>query len=208
MTYVNTEQMARAASTAQSAANDMCRAAGTAEEAARSLRSLFEEGFGSPALELLELLRNQDRNLRHEDQQLRAELVAASEASLELVNIVTAERDSALAQNADLVALVERLNNFSNERIARAATLRSCIEKVLACEELVFNSDVVLVVSSELADDIRCALDSTPSQNLRDHDAETVEAAIKSCVIVECFGTPCISVRGLTQYAESVKAGK
>lgn len=76
MTYVNTEQMARAASTAQSAANDMCRAAGTAEEAARSLRCLFEEGYGSPALELLELLRNQDNNLSHENQQLRAELDA------------------------------------------------------------------------------------------------------------------------------------
>jgi len=76
MTYVNTEEIRRAASTAQSAANDMCRAAGTAEEAARSLRCLFEEGYGSPALELLELLRNQDRDLRHENQQLSAELDA------------------------------------------------------------------------------------------------------------------------------------
>ena len=137
-----------------------------------------------------------------------AELVAAYEASLELFNIVAAERDSTLAQNAEVVAMVERLNNFSNERIARASTLRSFIEKVLACEELVFNSDVVLVVSSELADDIRCALDSTPAKNLRDHDAEVGRAGYFKGFIDGFDSTIFAPDVFADQYAESVRRGE
>ena len=121
------------------------------------------------------------------------------------------QRDNALAQNAELVALVERLNNFSNERIARAATLRSLIEKVLACEELVFNSDVVLVVSSELADDIRCALDATPKQNLRDRDAEVARAGFVAGAV--CARHPlrpnAVEIKEeADQYAEKVRRGE
>ena len=133
--------------------------------------------------------------------------VEASEAEA-----IVAERDSALAQNAELVAMVDRLNNFSNERIAMAATLRNCIEKVLGCEELVFNSDVVLVVSSELVDDIRCALDATPTQHLRDRDAEVGRAGFVEGVRqmaeneIGWFGHDVDSCAN--QYAEKVRSGR
>ena len=114
------------------------------------------------------------------DPKVRLKLCDAQRLEVEF-NAIIAERDNALAQNAELVAMVDRLNNFSNERIARASTLRNCIEKVLGCEELVFNSDVVLVVSSELVDDVRCALDATPKQCLRDRDAKVAKPGFMEC---------------------------
>lgn len=113
------------------------------------------------------------------------------------------------AQNAELVAQVERLNNFSNERIARAAALRSVIEKVLSCEELVFNSDVVLVVSSELADDIRCTLDSTPNQHLRDSDAEVGRAGfVAGCLQGQNYCSIMTNEQASEIYAEKVRRGE
>lgn len=43
---------------------------------------------------------------------------------------------------------------------------------------------------------------------LRQIQADAVLGAVKSCVVVECFGTKCISVRGLDEYAARVKAGE
>jgi hypothetical protein len=56
MTYVNTEEMRRAAATADSAADCMRRSANTVDEAVRSLSQMFEQGYGGPGLRLIELL--------------------------------------------------------------------------------------------------------------------------------------------------------
>lgn len=60
MTYVNTEEMRRAAATADSAADSMRRSANTVDEAVRSLSQMFEQGYGGPGLRLIELLENME----------------------------------------------------------------------------------------------------------------------------------------------------
>ena len=102
------------------------------------------------------------------------------------VEAIISDLDNALAQNAELVAQVEALRDacldYENMETPNAWGL--------------------------IFDEIKRCANATPTQHLRDRDAEFVEMAIKSCVIVECFGTPCISVRGLTQYAEKVRRGE
>jgi len=56
MTYVNTEEMRRAAATADSAADSMRRSANTVDEAVRTMSQMFEQGYGGPGLRLIELL--------------------------------------------------------------------------------------------------------------------------------------------------------
>lgn len=56
MTYVNTEEMRRAAATADAAADSMRRSANTVDEAVRTMSQMFEQGYGGPGLRLIELL--------------------------------------------------------------------------------------------------------------------------------------------------------
>lgn len=56
--YINTEEMSRAASRMESAAQDAYRAADRIEEATRKLQVLLEDGYGGNACRLIELLQD------------------------------------------------------------------------------------------------------------------------------------------------------
>ena len=62
MTYINTEELRRAATSAQDAAENMRRQADRLEEVKQSLVHMFEHGYGGNALRLIELLENVDTN--------------------------------------------------------------------------------------------------------------------------------------------------
>lgn len=102
-------------------------------------------------------------------------------------------------QHAELVAQVEALKDwrrlalqFDGHRMQAMSLLKQVATANFSYDE----------VSAFVA-----AAPVSGNEHIRDIQAEAVLGAIKSCVIVDCFETPCISVRGLTQYAERVRTG-
>lgn len=195
MTYVNTEEMARAASKAQSAANDMYRAAGTAEEAARSLRCLFEEGYGSPALELLELLRSQQGNLVHENQQLSAELDA-------LGKLLPGPKYMDLPDGG-FPTIGEQITRMITDLVAQIELLQAAINKNCVSPD------------GEVVPDWVAELDLCKTNALRVVEGKAVLAAVKYCNQHLAFLGGCaggvaqevVTVAELVNYAELLSNG-
>lgn len=61
---------------------------------------------------------------------------------------------------------VKKLEQQRDELLAQNERLRTILTRVMSCDELIFNSDVVLAVDSELKNDIEDALNETPAQSL------------------------------------------
>lgn len=130
--------------------------------------------------------------------------------------------------------IAENAKSNRNGLVSRqelAATVEALTKELLVTKELAMRlakqSGILAAASMQLktfcknlvsgnipefhkAEAIRIALsyeDDLIKQHLRDVRAEAVLDAINSCVVVNCIGTNCISVRGLKQYAASVRAG-
>lgn len=63
---------------------------------------------------------------------------------------------------------VNKLEQERDELLAQNERLRTILARVMLCDELIFNSDVVLAVDSELKNDIEGALNETPAQSLEE----------------------------------------
>lgn len=69
----------------------------------------------------------------------------------------------------------------SHQQQAHIERLRTMLTRVMSCDDLIFDSDVVLAVDSELTHDIEDTLNETPAQSLeavkREWQVESLELA-------------------------------
>lgn len=113
---------------------------------------------------------------------------------------------------ANALHTVNQLAKMSAERDALAAKCHAVVGVLLQVRDRWWPFVHGAVGASEAARGLlkksADVLEMPPAQHLRDIQAEAVQNAIKSCVVVKCVGTKCISVRGLMQHVERVKAGE
>jgi myosin heavy subunit len=137
------------------------------------------------------MLYSVEETLRIQTVKLNQQLNKLLEQNTQIIEL-TAECDNALAQNAELVAQVEKMRS--------ALELAFISVKTCYKQDLAPYSDVVQVEK---------AIKLSPKNNLRDRDAEVGRAGFVACLnLANSAGLEWVTYHDADQYAEKVRRGE